>query len=299
MARELDDLITESRDQSAADVDLQPTRRLVELMNEQDASVPAAVASVADEIAAAIDAIVERLRRGGRLLYFGAGTSGRIAALDAAECEATFSVPSDLITARVAGEGLASSVDRDEEEDDAEAGAAAVRELDVREIDAVVAVSASGRTPWTAGALEAARDRGALTVCIAAAESSPLARLAELEIAVIVGPEFIAGSTRLKAGTAQKLVLNMLSTLSMVKLGKTYGNLMVDVRASNEKLRARAQRIVREATGASEAEADSALVAAGGETRVAIVSLLAGVDAEAARTRLAATGGNIRLALLP
>jgi N-acetylmuramic acid 6-phosphate etherase len=299
MARELDDLITEARDESAADLDLEPTRRLVDLMSAADAEVPAAVASAADAIAAAIDAIVERLSHGGRLLYFGAGTSGRIAALDAGECEATFSVPPELVTARVAGEGLASSADRDAEEDNAASGAAAVRELGVRETDAVVAVSASGRTPWTAGALEAAGERGALTICVVAAEASPLARLAEHEIAVIVGPELIAGSTRLKAGTAQKLVLNMLSTVTMIRLGKTYGNLMVDVRASNEKLRERARRIVREATGATEAEADAALAAAGGEARVAIVSQLAGLDSETARAKLDAVGGNIRVALLP
>jgi N-acetylmuramic acid 6-phosphate etherase len=299
MARELDELITEARDRSADDLDLQPTRRLVALMSAEDAEVPAAVSAASEAIAAAIDATVERLQRGGRLLYLGAGTSGRIALLDAEECEATFSVRAGLVAARTAGEGLPSSADRDAEEDNARAGAAAVRELRVREADTVVAVSASGRTPWTVGALEAARERGALTICVVSAESSRLARLADHEIAVVVGPEFIAGSTRLKAGTAQKLVLNMLSTISMVRLGKTYGNLMVDVRASNEKLRQRARRIVREATGAPEAKADAALAAAGGETRVAIVSLLVGVDAEAARTKLDAAGGNIRLALLP
>jgi N-acetylmuramic acid 6-phosphate etherase len=298
MARQgsLDDLATEARSAAAGDRDLESTRGLVELMNRGDASVPAAVGAAAVEIAAAIDAVVERLARGGRLIYAGAGSSGLLAALDASECEATFSTEPGRVVALVAGEGLDSD-GRAAAEDDAQAGCDAVRALGVRAADALVGVSASGRTPYTLGAVRAAADVGALTVAIVAVDGSELGRLVEHELAVVVGPEFVAGSTRLKAGTAQKLVLNMLSTIAMIRLGKTFGDLMVDVRPANEKLRARARRVVREATGAAAVEADAALAAAGGEPKVAIVALLAGVDPEEARGRLAAAGGSVRQAL--
>jgi len=202
-----------------------------------------------------------------------------------------------MVVALVAG-GIASPpAVQEAAEDDAGQGAAELRVLGVEESDAVVGISASGRTPYVLGALEAAREAGALTACIVSVEWSALARLADHEIAVVVGAEFLAGSTRLKAGTAQKLVLNMLSTISMIRLGKTFGNLMVDVYATNEKLRARVRRIVLAATGASQADVDNALEAADGNAKVAIVSLLGGIDVETARARLAATDDNTRLAL--
>jgi N-acetylmuramic acid 6-phosphate etherase len=297
-APSLDELITEGRT-ARADYDRSPTAELVELMNAEDAAVPAAVGAIAGEIAAAIDAIVGRLEAGGRLVYAGAGSSGRIAALDADECGATFSSAPGQVVALVAGSGLASAEERETAEDDADAGRRAIEELDVSDRDAVVGVSASGRTPYVLGALEAAAAAGALTVAVVAVPDSQLARGAVHELAVVVGPEFVAGSTRLKAGTAQKLVLNTISTVAMIRLGKTYGDLMVDVRTSNEKLATRARRIVRLATGVSDDEAEEALAAADGSAKVALVALLAEVDADTARARLERSGGHIRSALEP
>ena len=266
-------------------------------MNDEDEPVAPAVRAASGQIAETIDAVVERLERGGRLLYVGAGSSGAIAALDAAECETTFALPPGRVAAIVAGAGLESAAERDAAEDDAEAGARGVADAAVTAADAVVGVSASGRTPFVVGAIEAAAAAGALTGAVVSAPDSPLSALVDHEIVVVVGPEFLAGSTRLKAGTAQKLVLNTISTVSMVRTGKTFGNLMVDVRATNDKLRARVRRIVELATGASPDEVDAALEAAGGEAKVAIVSLLAEVDADTARSRLDAADGRIRAAL--
>ena len=216
-----------------------------------------------------------------------------IAALDASECEATFSVPPGVVVALVAG-GAATAL---EAEDDGESGARDVLAIEIGPADAVVGVSASGSTPYVLGALESARAAGAFTACVVAAPHSALGRLVEREIAVVVGPEFLAGSTRLKAGTAQKLVLNTISTVSMIRLGKTYGNLMVDVAAANEKLAGRVRRIVATASGASRQQVDDALEAADGDARVAIVSLLAGVDAPTARHRLDRSDRSIAAAL--
>src|SRR5581483_10869709 len=197
------------------------------------------------------------------------------------------------------GAGAPSPLEQEAAEDDADAGRRDVHALGVGATDAVVGISASGRTPYVLGAIEAAAAAGAATACIVCVEGSELGRRVEREIAVVVGPELLAGSTRLKAGTAQKLVLNMISTISMIRLGKTFDNLMVDVVAANEKLRARVRRVVMTATGAGEERAEAALVAADGSAKVAIVSLLADVDVATARTRLAAAGGNIRTALQP
>jgi len=282
-----DQLGTEARDALGADLELRSTLELVELLNAADATVPAAVGAVAAEIAALIDAVAERLAAGGRLVYAGAGTSGRLAALDAAECEPTFAVP---VTALVApGE---------EAEDDRDGGAAAIEALELSAADAVVAVSASGRSPWTVGALAAARRRGALTGCIVCVHGSELAAFADHEVCVPVGAEVIAGSTRLKGGTAQKLVLNMLSTIVMIRLGRTHGNLMVGLAPLNEKLRARQRSIVAQAAGVSDEEAAAALVDADGDARAAIRSLRGGVPGGVrASTRLgvraALVGGRI------
>ena len=294
-AGSLDRLVTEAR-RADADYDSRSTSELVELMNDEDASVPGAVAAVADELAAAVDGIVARLEAGGRLAYVGAGSSGRIAQLDAEECEGTFSIAPGQVVVVVAGEGL-SSAEREAAEDDGAAGRRAVAELALSAADAVVGVSASGRTPFVLAALEAAAEAGALTVALTAVEESELARGADHELAVVVGPEFVAGSTRLKAGTAQKLVLNTISTVAMIRLGKTYGDLMVDVRASNEKLAARARRVVRLAADVSEEEAERALAEADGSAKVAVVALLAGVDAATARKRLEQASGHVQAAL--
>jgi N-acetylmuramic acid 6-phosphate etherase len=294
----LDRLVTESR-RADADYASLSTQELVELMNAEDASVPAAVGAAAGAIAVALDAVVERLAAGGRLVYAGAGTSGGIAALDAEECEATFSTAPGQVVALVAGADAASAEAREAAEDDWRAGKRAAEQLGVSSGDAVVGVSASGRTPYVLGALEAAAAAGALTVALVSADDSPLARAADHGLVVVVGPEVVSGSTRLKAGTAQKLVLNTISTVAMIRLGKTYGDLMVDLRASNGKLEARARRIVREATGVSDDEAREALEAAGGSAKVAVVALLAELDPEAARSRLEQAGGNIEAALAP
>jgi N-acetylmuramic acid 6-phosphate etherase len=293
----LDELDTEAAPERPVDLEARSTLELVELMNTEDSGVPAAVHAAAAPIAALVEAVAERLCAGGRLIYVGAGSSGRIAALDASECESTFSTAPGTVVALVAGGIAAPPLVQEAAEDDREAGSADIAALQVGEADVVVGVSASGRTPYTVAALEAASAAGALTACVVSARSSELERLSEHAIVVRVGPEFLAGSTRLKAGTAQKLVLNTVSTLSMVRLGKTYGTLMVDVAATNEKLRARVRRIVRTATGVSPEEVDQALAAADGNAKVAIVSLLAGVDAEQARGRLEAAEQSIAKAV--
>src|ERR687898_2599948 len=289
--------ITEAARAHHADLDLRSSAELVSLMSAEDATVPSAVAAAGDDIAGAIDEVVERMPRGGRLIYVGAGTSGRIAAVDAAECESTFSMPAERVVALVAGGAAASALEQESAEDDVSAGARELGQLAPGSNDVVVGISASGRTPYVLGAVRAAWDAGSLTVALVCAPGSELAALADRAIEVVVGPELVAGSTRLKAGTAQKLVLNTLSTVSMIRLGKTYGNLMVDVAASNEKLRERVRAIVRVATGAEARQADAALEAAGGSGKVAIVSLLAGVDAAVARERLKSSDDNVRAAL--
>ena len=289
--------LTEARGAASAELDLLSSLELADLMNREDATVPAAVGAATEAIAAVVDEIVARLGAEGRLVYVGAGSSGRLAELDAAECEATFSVAPGTVTAIVAGADARTAAEREAAEDDAVAGARALAAANVGAADAVVAVSASGSTPFALGALGAARDTGAFTACVVCNEGSPLADACDREIVVVVGPEVLAGSTRLKAGTAQKLVLNMLSTIAMVRLGKTYAGLMVDVMPSNAKLRARVRNIVAQATGASPESVERALAAADGEPKVAILSLVAGIDAAAARERLTSAGGNLREAL--
>jgi N-acetylmuramic acid 6-phosphate etherase len=292
-----DELATEAGSAPEADYDLRTTIELVELMNAQDETVPAAVASASRQIAAVAEAIAESLRRGGRLIYVGAGSSGRIAALDASECESTFSTPPGKVVSLLAGGAHASPLEQEAAEDDGDAGAADVAALDLRAEDYLVGVSASGRTPYVLSAIRAATAAGAQTACVVSVPGSELAEAVEHAIVVEVGPEFLAGSTRLKAGTAQKLVLNMLSTISMIRIGKTFGNLMVDVSATNDKLHARVRRIVRTATGASDEQVEQALASAGGDAKVAIVSLLAGIGADEARAKLDDAGQNIRLAV--
>ncbi len=289
--------VTEVAAEAHADLDLRSTEELVELLNDEDATVPAAVRGAASSLAAAIDAIVERLERGGRLVYVGAGSSGRLALVDAAECGPTFGVPPGQVLAVIAGGPDAVAVAQEAAEDDSGAGSADLAAVDVGADDAVVALSASGGTPYVLGAARAARAAGALTVGVVCARDSELGVLVDHEVAAVVGPEVIAGSTRMKAGTAQKLILNTISTVSMVRLGKTFGNLMVDLVASNAKLRARARRAVALATKASEEQVETALAAADGDAKVAIVSLLSGLDAEGARSRLQEAGGVVRRSL--
>jgi N-acetylmuramic acid 6-phosphate etherase len=280
--------VTETARPELADLDMRPTREIVRLLNDEDATVPAAVAEAGDALTAAIDAIAERMARGGRLIYVGAGTSGALAALDAAECGPTFGSPP--------GEVLAVVADDDAGEDDGAAATTALLGLVLLPEDCVVAVSASGSTPFALAAIAAAREAGALTVAVTCVRGSAAGAAAEHDVAAVVGPEVLAGSTRLKAGTAQKLLLNTISTVAMIRLGRTYGGLMVGVTPANAKLRERSRRNVVLASGAPEAQVDEALAAAEGDARVALVSLLAGVDADAARERLAAAGGSVRKA---
>jgi N-acetylmuramic acid 6-phosphate etherase len=291
--------ITERHLGELLDLDLRSTAELVKLINDEDVRVAPAVRAAAEPLAAAIDDIVGRLARGGRLIYVGAGSSGRVALADAAECGPTFGVLPGQVIAVVAGGPAALAEAREESEDDAGAGAADLTAVGVDAGDAVVVLSASGSTPYALGAARAARSADALLVCVSCAENSELGRLGDHEVVVSTGPEVIAGSTRMKAGTAQKLVLNTISTVAMVKLGKTFGNLMVGVVPGNAKLRARARRTVGLATGAAEHEVAAALDAAGGDVKVAIVSILARVDPAGARARLEAAGGAVRGALAP
>lgn len=287
-------LATEQVRPDLRDLDRMSVDELVARMAADSSRAPHVVAAAAPAIARAVDAIVERLDHGGRLVYVGAGTAGRLGVLDASEARPTFNVPAGQVVAVLAGGIGAFSDPVEDAEDDTSAGPAALEVLGVTAADAVVGISASGQTPYVLAALAWARDRGALTIGVACNAGSPLGARAELAIELPVGPEFIAGSTRLNAGTAQKIVLNILSTASMVRLGKTYGNLMVDVRASNEKLRDRAARIVSEITGASYAESRTALDAAGWETKVAALMLLGGIGAQEARDRLDRTRGRLR-----
>jgi N-acetylmuramic acid 6-phosphate etherase len=250
-------------------------------------------------IAAAADAIAGRLMQGGRLFYVGAGTSGRLAILDASECPPTFNTPPELVVALIAGGPAAVQEAVEGAEDDAEAGAADLRARTLASNDAVVGITASGRTPYVIGALRWAREVGRHTVAIVNNARSALADVADTAIELLTGPEVIAGSTRLCAGTAQKIALGTLSSAVMVRLGKTYGPYMVDVRATNAKLRRRALRMVQQITGADSAASAEALAATDGRVKPAVVMLLAGCDADAAERRLDAAGGRVRDALSP
>jgi N-acetylmuramic acid 6-phosphate etherase len=290
-------LLTEVARPELMEIDLASTSELVALMNAEDASVPPAVAAAAPAIAGAIDAIAERMIRGGRLVYVGAGTAGRIGMLDAVECPPTFNSRPGQVVALLAGGGEAFRGATEDAEDDVETAPTQLEQLGIGPEDVVVGIAASGRTPYVLSGMAYARSRGALTVGLSCNPGSQLSTIVDHPIEIVVGPEFIAGSTRLKAGTAQKLVLNMISTITMVRLGKTLGNLMIDVQASNEKLRARAIRIIAHLSGADEAAAAAALAAADGDTRVAIVALGRGIDSRQARLHLDAHGGDLRRAL--
>jgi N-acetylmuramic acid 6-phosphate etherase len=291
---ELSGLETERVDPRYADIDRASVAELAALMNEADATVPVAVRAALPRIVPAIEAVVQRLRDGGRLLYVGAGTPGRLGVLDASECPPTFSTSPELVRGLIAGGEAAMFAAQEGVEDDADAGRAAIAAEEVAAADSVVGITASGRTPYVLAAVAEARGRGALTVGLSCNAGAALSAAAEHAIEVVVGPEVVAGSTRLKAGTAQKLVLNMFSTIAMVQLGKTYGNLMVDLGATNAKLRERAIRMVRTVTGASRERAEEALEASGMRVKLAILRLERGLETTEAAARLAAAGGRLR-----
>jgi N-acetylmuramic acid 6-phosphate etherase len=294
---QMDEMLTEQVDPRYGQIDAATVEQLARLMNEADATVPAAVEAAMDQIVAAIEAVTDRLARGGRLFYIGAGSAGRIGVLDASECVPTFNTPRGLVQGIIAG-GPDAIVDAIEgAEDDVDAGAQAIADHGVTELDACVGIAASGRTPYVLAAIRAARLRGALTVALSCNLATPLSAEADCPIEVLVGPEVLAGSTRLKAGTAQKLVLNMISTVAMVRLGKTYGNLMVDLRATNAKLRERATRIVQAVTGTDRDRAEAALQQAGLDVKLAIVIVARDLDVAQATARLDTAHGRLRAAL--
>jgi N-acetylmuramic acid 6-phosphate etherase len=297
MSEALEVLLTEQVDERFSDVDSASVAEIATLMNDADADVPAAVRRALPHIVPAIEAVTERLAAGGRLVYIGAGSAGRMGVLDAAECPPTFSTPPGKVLAVMAGGDDAITTAVEGAEDDLDAGRAVIDEHGINAADAVVGIAASGRTPFVLAAVRAARERGALTVGISCNQDTPLSAECQWPIEVWVGPEVLAGSTRLKAGTAQKLVLNMISTVAMVRLGKTYGNLMVDLRVTNAKLRDRALRIIERITGVARPEADAALQAAGLDVKVAIMLLSRASTVDEAHRKLAAHAGRLREAL--
>lgn len=289
-------LQTEHHRRDLLDLDLRPTGDLVALMTDDQHTAVAAVRAASGQITAAVDATVDRLEHGdGRLVYVGAGTAGRIGLLDASECPPTFNT--DRVVAILAGGTGALTDAREAAEDDEGAAEEDLHRIAVEASDVVVGITASGRTPYTVAAVRHARRAGALTVGISSNPDAVLSRHVDHAIEIVSGPELLAGSTRLKAGTAQKILLNTLSTLVMIRLGKTFGNLMVDLRATNDKLQDRARRIVEEATGADPETAARCLDAAAGDVKTAVVSLLAEVDPDEAARRLQANGGLVRAAL--
>ena len=290
-------LTTEAADPTLAEIDALGTEDRLRLLNAQDARVAAAVEREVPHIARAVSCAARSFRGGGRLFYVGAGTSGRLGVLDAAECPPTFGVPPTLVQGIIAG-GREAMFRAVEGAEDSEAlGVQAMQEAGVTAQDTVVGISASGRAPFVLGALGEARRRGAATVGLANNRPSELEAFADFAIAPIVGPEALAGSTRLKSGTSQKMVLNLISTGAMMEIGKTFGNLMVDVQATNAKLRARALRIVCEVTGVGEGDAEAALTQAGGSAKLAIVILKTCATPDDARRRLEEAGGFLRRAL--
>jgi N-acetylmuramic acid 6-phosphate etherase len=289
----LQSLQTEARNPASTRLDELTAVELVELMCSEDAAVPPAVATQKVRIAQAIDAIAARLAAGGRLVYVGAGTSGRLGVLDASECPPTFQAPPDQIVGLIAGGRGAMFQAVEGAEDSPELGEADLKAIGFSEKDLLVGIATSGRTPYVIGAVQYARSVGAFTVGIACATDSEVEKEVDLPVVPVVGPEILTGSTRLKAGTATKLVLNMFTTGAMVRLGKTFGNLMVDLKATNSKLKARANRIVRTVTGLDEAAAGNLLQRCGGEVKTAIVTQLGGFAPDEARSKLATTGGRV------
>jgi len=293
----LENLLTEQVNPYSEGIDALPTGQILEIINAEDRKVAEAVAREMPTIARAVDTIVEAIRAGGRLFYIGAGTSGRLGVLDAAECPPTFSADPELVQGIMAGGEPALAHPTETTEDDPAIGARDLRERGFSSRDVLVGIAASGRTPYVLGAIEEAKRLGAVTAGVSCTPDSELARAVHIAITPLPGPEILAGSTRMKAGTATKLVLNMLSTAAFIRLGYVYGNLMVNVQPKNTKLIDRARRIVAQAAGVSYEAAAGLLSAAGDSVRTAIVMGKMGVDREAAERRLAAAGGRISQAL--
>lgn len=291
---QLEHLTTERENEKSVGLDEMSPLEIVTLMNEEDRTVAEAVRQVLPAIAEAVEAIAASFRAGGRLIYVGAGTSGRLGVLDASELPPTFGLDPSRAIALMAGGREAVFQAKEGAEDDAEAGRRDLQGIRLEARDAVVGISASGRTPYVVGALRYAKEIGAKAISLSCNRGSRMSAIADVAIEVVTGPEVLTGSTRLKAGTAQKMVLNMLSTAAMVRLGKTYKNLMVDVKPTNEKLMDRARRILMKAAGVSYEEAERALKAADHQVKVALVMIRTGATAEEARARLEAAGGFVR-----
>ncbi len=293
----LSKLVTEGRNSETLDIDQLDTVGIVNRINREDRKVAEAVAAASEDIARAVDVIADRLSKGGRLVYIGAGTSGRLGIVDASECPPTFGVDSQTVQGIIAGGDAAIFKSVEGAEDSSELGKNDLTERKLTSNDVVCAIAASGRTPYTIGAMKYAKETGAPVICVTMNPDSEMTKIADYPISVVVGPEAIMGSTRMKAGTAQKMVLNMLTTGAMIKLGKVYSNLMVDVRASNEKLIARAKRIVMLATGCDEANAAAMLSKTEYDVKLTILVIMTGIEIAEAKEILSNHGGYIQKAI--
>lgn len=289
--------LTESNNPSTKNIDSFDTMRILEVMNREDSLVPEAVRTQLPSIAQAVDVIVDAFRRGGRLFYVGAGTSGRIGILDASECPPTFHTPPEMVQAIIAGGDVAIRQPVEDAEDDVKAGACVVSQYGMGSKDVMVGITASGNTPYVLGAVEEARRNGITTIGISCNKGQRLEEMAEISILLLVGPEVIQGSTRLKAGTAQKLVLNMLTTCSMIRIGKVYGNLMVDLTPCNEKLRERSRQIIMDVAGVDYETARMTFIQAEEDVKLAIIMLKAGCTADQGREHLKRSNGVLSLVL--
>ncbi|MFQ3193056.1 MAG: N-acetylmuramic acid 6-phosphate etherase [Paraglaciecola sp.] len=297
LLNELNTILSESRNPETLNIDLLSTDAILQKMNEEDQKVALAIKPALHNIGIAVDSIVEAIKNQGRLIYLGAGTSGRLGILDAVECIPTFSIEKNIVIAIIAGGEKAIKVAVEGAEDDQQAAIKDLKAINFNAKDVLVGIAASGRTPYVISALKYAQLIGAKSVAVSCNPDSAIGKEADVDICAAVGPEILTGSTRMKSGTAQKLILNMLSTASMIKIGKTYQNLMVDVHASNKKLYARALLIVMQATDCDENTATDALQAAGNEAKVAIMMILTGVDAAEAMSLLKQNGGFLRKAV--
>lgn len=293
---ELETLVSEARNPDTIEIDLMSTSEILGAMNREDRRAPEAVEKVIPQIALAVDRIVEAIRKGGRLIYMGAGTSGRLGVLDASECPPTFGVSPDMVVGIIAGGDHALRHPIEGAEDSLEEGPRDLKLIKLEARDVVVGIAVSGRTPYVIGALDYAKSIGATTVALSCNPDSTIARQADIAISPVVGPEAVTGSTRLKSGTAQKLVLNMLTTASMIRIGKTYQNLMVDLSVSNEKLEARAIRILTEVSGCTTEAAERYLALSDNNVKLAILMALTGMDRPTAETALTNSDGFLRRA---
>ena len=297
MTLDLNKMITESRNPASQNIDELSTEAMLRVINDEDKKVALAVEAIVPQIAQVTEAIAHAFSEGGRLIYCGAGTSGRLGILDASECPPTFGTPRGQVVGLIAGGHTAILQAVENAEDNAGQGAQDLADIGFSPRDVLVGIAASGRTPYVLGALAYAREQGAFTAALTCNPDSAMAQAADVALTPVVGPEIVTGSSRMKAGTAQKLVLNMLSTGAMIRSGKVYGNLMVDVEATNQKLVQRQINIVKQATECDDATAQQALTACGGHCKTAIVMVLAGLTAEEARALLDQNRGFIRAAL--